>query len=166
MRGASRTLRCVCVLQLLISGDTVEIDLKAPRHSSCPPLGTVPCPRAHACSTHHRLMIHKARCAWSHTRTRTLSVAHPARSERVARSRQLRPHAESESKPCRPLACRLSSEKPEVQYCTKPSSTSCGVGLLCTKARLGGSHWQSCGRHTAPLSVSELVDIPESSYAL
>ena len=30
MRGASRTLRCVCVLQLLISGDTVEIDLKAP----------------------------------------------------------------------------------------------------------------------------------------
>ena len=29
---------CVHVLQLLISGDTVvEIDLKAPRHSSCPP---------------------------------------------------------------------------------------------------------------------------------
>jgi hypothetical protein len=45
LRGARRTLRCVCVLQLLISGDTVEIDLKAPRHSSCPPLGTVPCTR-------------------------------------------------------------------------------------------------------------------------
>ena len=46
MRGACRTLRYVCVLQLLISGDTVvEIDLKAPRHSSCPPLGTVPCTR-------------------------------------------------------------------------------------------------------------------------
>ena len=29
MRGACRTLRCVCVLQLLISGDPVEIDLKA-----------------------------------------------------------------------------------------------------------------------------------------
>jgi hypothetical protein len=27
LRVASRTLRCVCVLQLLISGDTVEIDL-------------------------------------------------------------------------------------------------------------------------------------------
>ena len=86
MRCASRTVRCVCVLQLLISGDTVEIDLKAPRHSSCPPLGTVPCPRTHACSTHHRLMIHKARCARSHG-THAHTGARPARSERAARSR-------------------------------------------------------------------------------
>jgi len=87
LRGASRTLRCVCVLQLLISGDTVvEIDLKAPRHSSCPPLGTVPCPRTQACSTHYRLMIHKAHCAWSHARTRTLWPTPHAPSERRSRA--------------------------------------------------------------------------------
>ena len=70
MRGASRTLRCVCVLQLVIviSGDTVEIDLKAPRHSSRLPLGTEPCTGTHACSTHYCLVIHKALCLVTRTR--------------------------------------------------------------------------------------------------
>jgi hypothetical protein len=79
----------VCVLQLLSSGDMVEVDLKAPRrHSSCPP------PAAW-----HRTVYAYTRVRHSLspqdplgalclvTRTHAHTAAHPARSERAARSR-------------------------------------------------------------------------------
>ena len=81
-------LRCVCVLQLKAPATLWLRSTsrhRATRPARLPPLGTVPCPRTHACGTHYSLMIHKALCLV--TRTHAHTVAHPVRSERAARSR-------------------------------------------------------------------------------